>query len=1250
MLRLYTFGGLRIELDEKLLRLPTPKARDLLAYLILHHDRPLSRDLLAGAFWPDRPDPRARRALSQALWQVRSVLGPAADRLAAERDTVTLLLHPGDWLDVAVFEEASHATSISALRQAVTFYRADFLEGCYDDWALLERERLRELYLGTLERLIALHKQQGEYEEALTNAQRLAAADHLRESVHQELMRLYHLLGRDRAALEQYETLRQVLADEVGVEPMAETALLAQEIAAQFEEAELPYLPLEAMPAPLFDQPELVPLVGREQERAALLAQLEAAIGGRGGLVLVEGEAGVGKTRLLQEVGRGAEWRDVQVCRGRGRELAELPPYGLLREALQAALSPLRVNQLAELVEGTWLREVSRILPKLAECPSDSSPAVNLGPERQRARLLEALTQTVLALGQIAPYLLILDDLQWADETTLSALAYLTPRLAESRVLVIGAYRGAEAREQPAIWEALQSLDKAGGHHRLLLARLTAEQTGELVRRGLGLAAEALVFEERSSRFASLCRGLYQETEGNPLFVLETLRALRDEMLLYRDEDGVWSTPWDQTIADGSAELTAGYAELPLPAGVFQVIARRLKRLNITERKTLNVAAVLGDDFDFALLTQAGELEREDTLAAVGELLQRRFLVEGATAYGFSHDKVRQVAYESIQERGRQRLHRRAGRALENLHPEQVEQLAHHFDLGQVWDKAVEYNHRAGERAKAVYAGAEAIGYYDRALEAWRRLGPPDEELGLDLYQERGGIYQDTGRFDQAEADFRAAHDLAERAGDRMGQAHVLNHLSYLQFQRGDFDKAAAIAHQVLHLSAAAGLQSETATGLFNRANAIRNLGRYQQAIALYEQAAAIYETSGEQARLADSLNRMGAALYHTGDYARGQRAMERSLSIRRRLDDKVGISYSLVNLSSLYYHQGQFGSARKAAQEASEIASSIGDPYGEDAALNNLGMTIREQGDPAQAVLLLRRALEIGREIGDQALEPDALSELGKAYHVLGDLEQAQKMLEKALEMASISVARFQLPLIHVRLAQLFLARGQDGEALTQAHAGLQEAEGVGDPWQKGVAHRMMAQVAAQIGSKEAETEPATHFEESVHILREIGAEAELARSLAAYSLYLRRLGDADRARRGATMMEEARALFQRLGMARDLRLLDEEAAACPPPGRIRVRLPAASAPTGRPLRDGEYATVAWTVAVPEDEVIPGKVTRRRHRILRLLREAAEQSAAPTAPDLAKALGVGARTIERDLAALRDAGHDARTRGSRSP
>ncbi|KPJ50882.1 MAG: hypothetical protein AMJ38_01275 [Dehalococcoidia bacterium DG_22] len=943
---------------------------------------------------------------------------------------------------------------------------------------------------------------------------------------------------------------------------------------------------------------------------------------------------------------RDAEWRGAQVCWGRGRELAELPPYGVLRQALQAALSSLRASQLAELVEGVWLREVSRVLPELAEWLPDRSaersrrslpPHMDLEPEQQRARLLEALTRTVLALGQIMPHLLILDDLQWADEATLSVLAHLTRQLAEGRVLVIGSYRGEDAREQPAVWEALQALDRAGGHQCLLLARLTAEGTGELVRRGLALAAGAPLFEER----------LYQETDGNPLFVLETLRALHDEGLLYRDEGGEWSTPWD--------EATADYAELPLPAGVCQVINRRLTRLEADERAALDVAAVLGSDFGFGLLARAGDLGREAALAVVSELLRRRFLVEEPAAYRFSHDKVRQVAYTGIEEVERQRLHQQAGRALEVLHPEQVEQLARHFSLGQVWDKALGYNRQAGQRARAVYAGTEAIGYYDRALEAWGHLQPPDESLGLRLYEERGRICQGTGRFDQAEADFQVAYGLAEQVGDRASQARVLNHLSYLQWQRGHFSGAAEIAQRALGLATAAGLASEIAGGLFNKANAARDMGHFQTAIGFYEQAVNLYQELDDQKRLADCLNRMGGALLFSGAFAEARSVVERSLAIRRQLDDRMGISYSLANLCVICMYQGQFARAREAAQEQLEIDSAIGDLHAEAAALDNLGDAILEQGFPTRAIPLFQRGLRIAREIGALTSEAILLLDLGRAYHHLGDLEQAREMLEQSLGMGSV-IERRLVPLIHTCLAQVRLAADRGDEAPAHARAGLQASREMEEPWSLAMAHRVMGQVTAHIGSEEAGAEPMSHFEESIRILGEIGAEAELARSLAAYGLYLRRSDDAEKARRGTTLLDEAKALFQQLEMARDLAQLEAEAATCLLPGQVRVRLPRAEAPTGRPLRDDEWVQVTWTVTAPEDEGVSGKacpehsrrVARRHHKLLRLLREAAEQGAAPTVPDLAAALRVGARTIERDLAALRAAGHDVRTRGAR--
>ena len=1230
-LHVQLFGGLTLAWDDQ----PRPPissavARSLLAYLVTFRDRPHARDLLAGTLWPDLPDRTARRRLRQALWQVRRALAPHPV-LLTKGDTVQFNPATSYWLDVQEFERLCASEQTRDLADGVALYRGDFLAGTYDDWVLVQRERLRTQYLDVLRRLVAGLKAQEDYKTALGYARRLATENPLREEAHREVMRLCHLLGRPAEALEQYELCRTALADELGVEPAAATIALAQEIAAV--EQAFPSGRRTGQPArPTLKEAAVLPLVGRQAERAALLAHVEEALAGHGGLVLVEGEAGVGKTRLLQEMAQGAAWRGAQVAWGRGLELAPMPPYSVLAGALGAALSPLRAGQLAELVPGVELRAASRLLPALTDwLPRDSLPPhVPLGPAQDRERLLEALARTVLALGQIAPHLFVLEDLHWADESTLAALAHLVHCLSQSRVLVIATYRGEEARERPAVWKALQVLDRAGLKERLILERLDAAATGELVRRGLGLTAAVPRFEAR----------LYAETKGNPLFVLETLQALRDEELLTRDAAGAWSTPWDETTID--------YAELPLPDSVAQVIARRLVRLTPLARAVLNVAAVLGGDFDFSTLAQASHLERPAALTTVSELVRRHFLVEGPETYAFSHDQVRRVACTEIEEAERQKLHRQAGWALEALHPDQVERLARHFSLGRVWDKAVDYNRQAGDRARAVYAGAQAISYYDRALEAWGHLQPPDERLGSSLYLERGRICQETGRFDQAEADFRTACDLAERVG-KAGQARALNHLSYLQLQRGDFSDAAAIAQQALDLATAAELPSEIAAGLFNKANAIRNLGHYRQAIGLYEQAADIFEGLDDQIRLADCLNRMGAASYHMGDYVRARSLIERSLTIRRRLDDRIGISYSLINLAALCYYQGQFVHVEKAAQEALELASAIGDPYGEDAALHDLGLAALEQGAPTQAISFFQRTLRIAGEIGDRALELETLAELGRAYHHLGDLDKARETLEQALGMMSISVERRQAPVIHAYLAHLFLAADRDEEALAHARTGLQAAQELEEPWSLGLAHRAMGQVAAQLGSEEGAGEPGLYFEEGIRILRELGAEAELARSLAAYGFYLRRSADAGKAQRGAALVDKAGVLFQQSGMAGDLARLEAEAATYLLPGQMRVRLPRAEAPTGRPLRDDEYVEVAWTVAAPEDEAITGKVARRQRQLSRLLAQAADQGAAPTVDDLATALGVSRATLKRDLAALRRAGHEVKTRGRRS-
>jgi DNA-binding SARP family transcriptional activator len=313
-----------------------------LAYLLTYHGRPHTRDLVAGTFWPELPDDVARRRLSQALWQIRKALEPQ-EIVLREGDTLQINPDLPLWLDIEQFTlHQRQATedrpgAMEHGERCVALYQGEFLDGYYDDWLFPERERLRELFLDVLDRLVAGYKRRGDYGAALAHARRLASEDPLREQAHREVMRLCHLLGRDGEAVQQFETCCQILAEELGVEPSPKTAALAREIAERGDQTAPLDLPQPVQHSAAFspDSPQgpALPLVGREAERAEMLAHVEALFQGLGGAVLVEGEAGVGKTRLLRAIGGDAEWRGAEVLWGRGQQAEAGAPYGPLVEA-----------------------------------------------------------------------------------------------------------------------------------------------------------------------------------------------------------------------------------------------------------------------------------------------------------------------------------------------------------------------------------------------------------------------------------------------------------------------------------------------------------------------------------------------------------------------------------------------------------------------------------------------------------------------------------------------------------------------------------------------------------------------------------------------------------------------------------------------------------------------------------------------------------------------------------------------------
>ena len=1211
-LRIHLFGGFRLTLDEdELSPIATLKARSLFAYLAMHAGVTHTRDLLAGIFWPDLPDAKARRRLSQALWRIQQPLPAAANPLQVRKDAVGFRMDAGAWVDVIAFETAMARGDETGWQEALTLYRGEFMRGFYDDWIILERERLRERYLDAVEALLNAHKAVGRLEEALRLARRMARAEPLRERTHQEIMRLNLALGRPQEALRQYDLLRDILDEELGISPSPATEALRQRLEAAIT---------GAPSAQEVDGSDL-PLIGREREYRMLLTLLESAMLGQGGVVLVEGEPGVGKTRLLEELAADAQWQDAQVLWAWGDD-AGSAAYHLLQMILEAGITPMRAHQLRALAPLQWLSAAAISFPFLRAYWPDLPSLPRLPPKQERQRLHEALARILLALADIHPLVLIFEDVHWADASSLAALHHLMPALRHAQLLVACSFRGSEARDRPEVWMLLQRL-RASGARRLPLAPLKKSATSELVRVSLGMHRQAPRFAQR----------IYRETQGNPLFVLEILRSLRDEGVLFRNPQGDWSTRWDSVTLD--------YMELPLPPGVRQVISRRLERLSSAERAFLQAAAILGDHFDIALVDSLIDVKVKESIPLLHSLVARRLLEEESTACRFSHNLVRRVVLCNMSEEARVRLHHRAVKALEVMRPDAVETLAHHAWQGELWQEAARYNRQAGDRARAMYAGDRAAAFYSRALTACQRLGEEARGMALAILQRRGELYQETGRFDLAQADFQRVIQLTQTQRDLDARAQASNALSYLHFQRGEYAQALELAMHTLGMAQATGSDALIAKALLNAANALRNMGRSQESVVYYRRAASLLESLGDHISLADSLNRMGFAYVFNGQLTEAEIVMQRALSMRRRLDDRVGLAYSLINLSTLCLLQGRLTKSLEAAQEALQIATYAGDPYGQDAALFCEAGGRLNAGDVALALERLQQALKLAQAIDDRPLVAEALADIGRCHLLLGDEQAAREALERSRACFEEGGEVWYQWKMHEGWAWLLMRRGQPEAALAEVREALTIAQTIRSPHLLGEAHRMMGWALAQRG--EAPDVVEMHFRESLRWLEGRGFQPALARTLAAYGGYLTHIGEKAR---GEALTSRAQALSEVMGMKLAWNWLTPVKK---PIKTMDVRLPRCEAPTGRPVREDEWVTVHWRIQLPEDALIRHKGDRRRHRLLRLLREAREQGAAPRVTDLARALEVAPRTIKRDLARLRATGHEVCTRGART-
>ncbi len=805
-------GPPQVRHGDQVLLFSTRKELALLIYLAVEGGVH-SRKKLSEQFWPEGDAGHGRAALRITLLHLRHMLGEGAGvfpvpHLFIKRDTLGLDLTSAIELDLHILLEACTSARASTgttltmpevarrrllaqLQRATGLPRGEFLEGfslrdapAFDDWVRFQREYWHLRTNEVFDRLSQMQFEAGELEAAIETVNRWLVLSPLHENAYRRLMRLHFAAGDRAAALHAYDTCRARLLTGMQTGPTPETVALASRMRAvappRRKEASTP--PVALSPAIFLDGP----LLGRTTELSTLIKAYHTAQRGQTQVVLLEGEVGIGKTRLASEFLAWAEVEGADVLRGQAFETGGQLPYRPMIEALRPRIE--RENAPDDLLSDLWLAELARLLPELCDrYPDLPDPAGDKSVARNR--LFEAVVRLGQALAARTPLVLFIDDVQWADAASLDVLHYLARRFAESQTpaILLLTLRMGERDMPSGLAEWRTGMERAVSLTHLLLGPLTAEDILRLLQAFGGKDGG------RSADLERFGQWLFTETEGQPFYLMETLKVLleRGALTSRPNEDGGWTI--DFTAAMEHEMVVRGF----FPPSVREVICARLDRLPPNAFALLAAGAVLGQGITFELLCQVADLAEHDGLSALDEVLHSHLLQESEREggpmtdgrYVFAHAKIRAVVYAEAGEARRSIFHRRALEALQAAAAPAAE-LAYHALAAGLAEPAFRWSLAAGEEAMRVVAVSSAIAFYEQARHLLaERLQGLDLEAMLPapeiehLYTHLGRAYELNAEWEKARTAYTSLLAYAQDAGQPAMESAALDRLAALVAQ-----------------------------------------------------------------------------------------------------------------------------------------------------------------------------------------------------------------------------------------------------------------------------------------------------------------------------------------------------------------------------------------------------------------------------------------------------------------------------------
>jgi len=730
-----------------------------------------------------------------------------------------------------------------------------------------------------------------------------------------------------------------------------------------------------------------VQLIDRVEEMALLREAVDKAVRGQGGVVFLHGEAGIGKTRLTKELGAYARLRGMQVLYGRCPALFRMdgvPPYILWNEAIKDYLQVCTPEQLYRVI-GFYPGELSKLVPELKQKLGAIPQSLPINPEHGRDRLFEAVSQFMTNISKEAPLLVVLDDLQWTDQSSLLLLHYLARGVYRESLLLLGAYRETDIDERHPLPPVLTELNRERLLQSVPLKRLSFDEVSEMIRRML----------EQDDVPEEFCKLVYEKTRGNPFFVEEVIKSLREEGVIYREEN-----KWK--IKEVS--------KIEFPETVKGVIKNRISRLDDECQNVLTLASFVGNDFAFEALLGVTGVEEDKLLELMERMLKTGLVKEktirGEDVYSFADIIVRDVVHEEVSRLRHKKLHGVVGCALEKVYTRKIDEhlgeLAYHFLEGGDKDKALDYFMKAGEKAAKVFANGEAASYFQYALRLLEEKEGEPRERGRVL-EMLGDIKRLVGEYDTSIKHWNDALLLWKQLDEKEITARLHRKIANVSWlNMGDAKKAKehhAAAFKILETepeSVELASLYEDMAGMV----AMGATGNMVEALSLGEKAVELAKKLNAHEVMAHSYMWLGEILSWLGDRKKASECFESALKIALDNGYMETAVWAYDDLA-IWVPAEENERRQEYYEKAFELAKKVGTVdwialIGQHLAGRYVGM-----GNMNKAVTLAEESAALNRKAGNMIQLSWSLHQLGFIYQILGEWDKSEQYYREALNIA---------------------------------------------------------------------------------------------------------------------------------------------------------------------------------------------------------------------------------------------------------